>query len=218
MLADKDFLESLFFHIGKKLRHEVEALLIGGNAMLYYDLRGQTKDLDIVFYKKQDIAGIIQIIKNHPLYKKAKQTKELPYAIKAELLKKGTPVLIGNKDMPRFDLFYRYVFSVDTEKIFDSAKRSMRFELLKLKLPEPEELIFLKAATDRPQDKEDIIRIVKNLDLDWEKLENIMKNYYKENSKAVFFALGSLVDINKKDKIIPEEFLKKIAKMFELVV
>ncbi len=220
MLADKAFLESLFSYIGKKLNHEVDALLIGGNAMLYYGMRGQTKDMDIVFYKKEDIAGVIRIIKNHPSYRTIKETKEIPYAMNQELLQsdKGRPILIGNKNIPRFDLFYNYVFSINTKRIFDSASRSVRFELLKLRLPEPEELIFMKAATDRPQDKEDIVRIVKSLNVDWNKFEKIMKDYYKENRKAVFFALGSLIDINKKEKMVPEKTLENIADMFGLKI
>lgn len=215
-MADKALLESLFEHIGKRLKHEVYAFLIGGNAMLYYDLRGQTKDVDIVFYKKEDIAAIIQIIKSHPLYRHVEMTRIIPYRMNKELARKGSPIFIGGKDIPRFDLFYRHVFSIDTLEM--KSIRTMRFDLLTLGLPKPEDLIFLKAAADRPQDKEDIIRLVKNLSIDWNVLFEYMKKYCKKNRKAVFFATGSFIDINKKEKIIPLDFLSQLAKLLDLKV
>jgi hypothetical protein len=199
MLADKELLESLLMFIGKRLRHEVEGLLIGGNAMLYYGLKGQTKDLDIVLFHRKDIAGISRIILSHPMYRTAKVMK-IPYEIKPELRKKGEPTVIGNKDLPRFDLFYRHVFSVDTKRMFNESKRSIRFELIKLKLVDSENLIFLKAVTGRPVDIDDIIRVVKNMQIDWNAELRIIKKFFKTDRKLVWFALGSFYDINKKEK------------------
>lgn len=216
MLADKLLLESLLEYIGKRLKHEVRALLIGGNAMLYYDLRGQTKDMDIVFYKKEDVAAVSQIIKSHPLYRTAKISRTIPYPMNRELAKRGSPVLIGGKDVPRFDLFCRNIFSIDASGIIPI--RTIRFDLLVLGIPKPEDLIFLKAAADRPQDREDIARIVKNLSVDWNGLLEILKAYRKENSKAVFFAVGGLIDISKKEKIIPRNFLEEAAGIFGLKI
>ena len=116
MLADKELLEKLLEYIGKRLNHEVEALLIGGNAMVFYGLRGQTKDMDIVFFNKSDIAAITQIIKSHPLFRKSKITKEYPYKIDKELTKAGEPTVIGDINLPRFDLFYNSVFSVEVDE------------------------------------------------------------------------------------------------------
>lgn len=216
MFADKEFLESLLGHIGKRSKHRVEGLLIGGNAMLYYGLKEQTKDLDLVFFKRKDLTGIIQIILNHPLYRKAKVLSELPYEIKPELRRKGEPTVIGNKDLPRFDLFYKNVFSVDVNKMFKKSKRSVRFDLLKLKIPEPEDIVFLKAVTSRPVDAEDIVRIVKNLEIDWNTVLKTMKDYYKVDKRPVWFAIGTLFDINQKEKVIPEFVLEGLAKLFDV--
>src|SRR3989338_1335021 len=204
MLADKEFLESLLAYIGKRLNHETECMIIGGNAMLYYDLRGQTKDLDMVFFKKQDIAAIVKIIKNHPIYKKIPSSKKIPYYVRPELRKKGTPIFIGNDDVPRFDLFYNNIFSVDAKPIFEDSERTIIFDMLRIRLPKPEYIIFLKAAADRPQDREDIVRLVKNIAIDWKKFLSIANNCSKENERPVYFALESLHDINQKEKIIPE--------------
>ncbi len=213
MLANKELLESLLMFIGKRLRHEVEGLLIGGNALLYYGLKGQTKDLDIVLFHRKDIAGISRIILSHPMYRTAK-VMELAYEIKPELRKKGEPTVIGNKDLPRFDLFYKHVFSVGTEKMLSTSKRSIRFELLKLKLVDPENLIFLKAVTGRSVDIDDIIRIVKNMQIDWNTELGIIKEFFKTDRKLVWLALGSFYDINKKEKIIPDSMLEEVAKLF----
>ncbi|MBS3052322.1 MAG: nucleotidyltransferase [Candidatus Aenigmarchaeota archaeon] len=215
MLADKEFLEKLLDYIGKKLKHEVRGLLIGGNAMMFYDLRGQTKDLDIVLYDKNDVTGIIQIIKNHPLFRKTEITKKLPYKIKPEL-KEGNPTVFSNGDMPRFDLFYKNVFSIDTEQMHQLAKRSIRFDLLTLKLVEPEHLIFLKAVTGRSVDREDIVRLTKNLDINWNLFLQFALDYYEKDEKAVWFVLDTLYDIYEKENLIPEFVIKKIGSKFDL--
>lgn len=215
MLADREFLESILSYVGRRLKHEVEGLLIGGNAMLYYGLKGQTKDLDLVFFQREDLAGIVQIILSHPLYKKAKILTKIPYKVRAELLKKGEPTVIGNSDLPRFDLFYKYVFSVDVKKMLEDAKRSIRFDLLKLKLVDIENFVFLKAVSARPIDVDDIVRVIKNFKVDWKKLIQFVRDYYKQDYKLVWFLLGTFYDINKKEKTIPEHVIKEIAKLFE---
>lgn len=215
MRADKEFIEMILTHIGKRLKHEVEGLLIGGNAMIFYGLKESTKDLDLVFFQRKDISGIVQIILSHPLYRKAKISREIPYRIKPELLKKGRPTIISNSDLPRFDVFYKHVFSVDVKKIFEDAKRSIRFDLLKLRLIDIENFIFLKAVSARPVDMEDIARVIKSLEVDWKKFVQFVKWYYKKDRKPVWFALGTLYDINKKESIIPDSVVKEIASLFE---
>lgn len=192
MLANKELLESLLNYIGKRLKHEVEGLLIDGNAMIFYGLREQTKGMDIVLFDKKDISAITQIIKSHPLFKQSKITKKLPYEVKPELLKKGEPTVIQNTDLPRFDLFYKFVFSIDVKDIFKECKRSMRFDLLKIRLVEPEHLIFLKSVTSRPIDQEDVERITKNLKIDWKYFLDLTKRYYKKDRKIVWLILDNL--------------------------
>lgn len=221
MLANKELLESLLDYIGKKLKHETEGLLIGGNAMIFYGLREQTKDMDIVLFDKKDIAAITQIVKTHPLFKKSKIVKKLPYEVKPELLKKGEPTIIQDTDIPRFDLFYRYVFSIDVSDIFNECKRSVRFDLLKLKLVQPEHLIFLKGVTGRPIDQDDIGRIINALEIEWKHFLEFVKKYYKKDKKVVWLLLDNLYEINEKQskkKIIPEFVLEEIAKLFNVKV
>jgi hypothetical protein len=215
MLANKEFLESILSYIGRRLRHEVKGMLVGGNAMLYYGLKGQTKDLDLVFFKREDISGVVKIILSHSLYRKAKVLVKPSLEVKPELLKRGEPTVIGNADLPRFDIFYKYVFSVDTTKIFEDSKQSIRFELLKLKLINIEGLIFLKGVSARPVDIEDIIRIVKNLEVDWKKFVEFVKGYYKKDHKPVWFLLCTIYDLNKKEEIIPKFVVKEVEKLFE---
>lgn len=216
MLADKKFLEKLLDYIGKRLNHEVEGLLIGGNAMIFYGLRGQTKDIDLVFFNKHDMSSITQIIKAHPLFKKSRIIKKLPYEINPELLKKGEPTVIQNGDLPRFDLFYRHVFSVDVEEILTKCKRSIRFDLLKLKLVEPEDLIFLKGVTGRPVDQEDIVRLIKNIRINWNSFMDFVKNYHKKDKRIVWLLLGNLYDVNERGEVIPKFVLEEIAGLFEM--
>lgn len=216
MEADKELLESLLEYIGKRLRHKVEGMLIGGNAMMFYGVKGQTKDLDIVLFNKEDVAGIVQIIKSHPLFRKSKVTKKLPYMISPELLKKGEPTIIQDSNIPRFDLFYKYVFSVDVKDIFLKAKRILRFDLLKLKLIEPEDLVFLKGVTGRPVDNEDVVRMIKDVGIDWRLFLEFAKKYHKKDKGVVWLLLGNLYDINKKSELIPEFVVEELAGLFAM--
>jgi hypothetical protein len=215
MLADRGLLESLLNYIGKRLHHEVEGLLIGGNAMIFYGLREQTKDLDLVFFKRQDIAGIVQIIKNHPLFKGSSVAKRIPYEVNPEVSQRE-PTVIESKDLPRFDIFYRYVFSVDAKEFLNRCKRSLRFDLLKLKLLEPEDMVFLKGVTGRDVDKEDIVRIIKNVQIDWKSFVEFSKKYYKKDKKVVWLVLDSLYEINEKEKLIPRNVLEDLAGLFKM--
>ena len=171
---------------------------------------------DLVFFNKEDIAGIVQIIKSHPLFKKSEIVKKLPYKINPELLKRGEPTVIQDTNLPRFDLFYKFVFSVDTKGILKRCKRSIRFDLLKLKLIEPEDLIFLKGVAGRPVDQEDIIRIINNIKINWKTFLNFVKEYHKKDNRVIWLLLGNLYDINKKEKLIPKFVLEQLAKLFEM--
>jgi len=214
MLADKEFLESILAYIGRKLKHEANGMLIGGT-MLYYGLKGQTKDLDLVFFKREDISGIVRIILSHPLYRKAKVLIKPALEIKPELLKKGKPTVIGDADLPKFDIFYRYVFSVDTKEFFEVSKQSIRFELLKLKLIDVENLVFLKAVSARPVDMEDITRIIKNLKIDWKKFIEVVRRYNKKDHRVIWYLLGTIYDLNKKEEIIPRFVVREVEKLFK---
>lgn len=215
MQFDKELLESVLSYIGERLKHEVEGLLIGGNAMIYYGLRAQTKDSDLVLFDRKDLTGIIRIILSHPLFRNARILRELPYKINPELLKKGEPTVIGNGNIPRFDLFYKFVFRVDTKTIFEKTNRSIRFDLLKLKLVELEHLIFLKAVSGRPVDIEDIIRICKELEVEWKTFTDFAISYYNVDNRPVWYALSSLHDINKKEKVVPISVIKNIENLFK---
>jgi hypothetical protein len=78
-----------------------------------------------------------------------------------------------------------------------------------------ESLIFLKGVSARPVDIEDIIRIIKNLEIDWRKFVEFVKGYYKKDHKPIWFLLGTIYDLNKKEEIIPKFVVKEVEKLFE---
>ena len=46
---------SLFKLMGTQLKKKVECIAIGGSAMLFYQVKNSTKDVDLVFLKKEDL-------------------------------------------------------------------------------------------------------------------------------------------------------------------
>lgn len=207
MLADKEFLDSVLAFIGERLKRRIDCLLIGGNAMVYYGLRGFTKDVDLVFFKSQDVSTILNILKTHPLYKGATTSREIPYKMREELAE-DKPIFLAGKDIPRFDIFYKKIFSIDAEILAKHCKRNMLFDLLNIKIAEPEDLIILKAATERPRDKEDIALLVKELEIDWAKLGDYLSEVAKDNNRIALYVVDTLLKV----KSIPRATLDKLAR------
>lgn len=151
----------LFLLMGQKLKRKIECYVIGGSAMLYYNMKSATKDVDIVFDKEEDRNEVIKLL------------REIGYSergIKVEVIyvkKKNVPVLL-QKDDTRIDLFFEKII---TTRLTDSMKDRIRqvydFVNLTIKVLAPEDIIFLKCATERAGDRVDAVNILKKVSVNW---------------------------------------------------
>src|SRR3989338_10763191 len=55
---------SLFKIIGAQLKGKMECIAIGGSAMMFYQAKNTTKDVDLVFLKKEDLEEVKEILFN----------------------------------------------------------------------------------------------------------------------------------------------------------
>src|SRR3989344_6024205 len=146
----------LFKLIGESLKNKLECYVIGGSAMMYYGMKGSTKDIDLVFEHEKDRDGIVQVLKNLGYKDRGFKVVSVVYP-----KKKNTPILLERGDV-RIDLFVNKIISTilsDTMK--ERIKSVYEYENFIIKVLSPEDLIITKCATERPGDRIDAVEIMK---------------------------------------------------------
>lgn len=201
----------LFALIGEKLRRKIECYVIGGSAMMYYGMKDVTKDVDLVFSKEDERGEVICLL------------RELGYSergIKVEVIyakKKNVPVLLQREET-RIDLFFEKII---TTKLTDTMKGRVtqvyEFDKLTVKVVAPEDIIFLKCATERAGDRLDAVEILKRVSVNWEIVlqESLLQSRIGEHLFPVYLFdfLYELKEDLKAD--IPKNVLDEVRKIAE---
>src|SRR3989344_1675099 len=152
----------LFELIGNELNKKVECIAIGGNAMMFYNLKKSTKDVDLVFMNKDDLNKVKQALYNSGFKEKNDVTIFKNY----EVIDKK-PIMMEGKET-RFDLFFEEIICFRiSETIIDRVRKKYEFGNLIIKIVSPEDIILLKSATERIKDREDVFEIIKNYNVKW---------------------------------------------------
>src|SRR3989344_1225504 len=92
----------LFKIIGEQLKNKVECIAIGGSAMMFYRAKNATKDVDIVFFKIDDLNYIKEILFSSGF----DERKNIKGIFRED--KTDKPVMMEGKET-RFDLFLNEV-------------------------------------------------------------------------------------------------------------
>src|SRR3989338_1385212 len=85
--------------IGQQLKRKVECIAIGGSAMMFYQAKNTTKDVDLVFLKKEDLEDVKEI-----LLKSGFNERKNIWGIFREDEDTSKPVMMESPET-RFDLF-----------------------------------------------------------------------------------------------------------------
>lgn len=197
--------EKMLLAISMAIKHKVIAYAIGGTAMMFYGLKGATKDIDIVFETEKDMAkfkeaalkagyeGMDPII----VYKQKKNKPDMVKAGKA-----------------RIDLFLNDIILFRfSEGMKERAKKAYQFgDNLILKSADPHDIIVLKCATDREKDIDDAISIIKNVRIDWGVIIKEAENQIRLGKDIALLELGDFFErITKKQQgLIPAEVQDKV--------
>ncbi|MBI4158896.1 nucleotidyltransferase [Candidatus Woesearchaeota archaeon] len=153
----------LFKLIGEILKDKLECYVIGGSAMMYYGMKGNTKDIDLVFEHEKDREKIIQVLKNLGYNERGIKVVSIIYP-----KKKNTPILL-ERDDSRVDLFVNKIISTVLSNSMKNRINSIyEYGNFTIKVLAPEDLIITKCATERAGDRLDAVEIMKRAKIDWE--------------------------------------------------
>lgn len=146
----------LFGLIGKECRKKVEALVIGGSAMLFYNFsKTATKDIDLVLRTDDEREYLVAIL------------EKIGFKTEISPKKEGEPYRLTLKDYV-LDVFSGKVFKLAvSEGMLERVKEKVEFGNLTVSVISPEDIIISKSMTDRVGDKEDAVSIIKNTNVKW---------------------------------------------------
>ncbi|MDP2925561.1 MAG: hypothetical protein Q8N99_04265 [Nanoarchaeota archaeon] len=202
--------EILFLDISRKLKKKIVCYAIGGTAMMFLNLKFNTKDIDLVFENEED----------RKIFLKALEELEFKKLDSMILYgkKPNQPELLKRKEEEIIDLFatevISFIFSKNSEK---RAKKTHQFgENLIIKIADVHDIILMKHATDRAKDIKDIESIIKTENIDWNIILEEVKNQIQLGKKRSAMDLGIFLEnLEVEGTIIPKNILDELFKIVE---
>ncbi|MBI4181960.1 MAG: hypothetical protein HY520_03260 [Candidatus Aenigmarchaeota archaeon] len=149
--------EELFTLIGDTCRKKVEAIVIGGSAMLYYNFsKTATKGIDLVVGNEADRTTMIAALDAIGFRKDFSPSRE------------GEPYRLAHQDTT-IDLFAARIFKMTvSEPMRRRMTESIDFHNLSVLVLSPEDIILSKCMTDRQGDRLDAAAIVREAKVAWD--------------------------------------------------
>ena len=223
---------SLFKIIGGQLKNKVECIAIGGSAMMFYGAKSTTKDVDLVFLEKYGLEAVKKV-----LFDSGFDERKNIKGIFREDEEVSKPVMMDGTST-RFDLFLNEVIGFKIhEKTLDRLKEVHEFGNFKVKTASPEDILMMKACTEREKDRDDAAELVRKFNINWDIildesskqtkigiaafpimlydfLTELKENYKVDISKRVIkelviIAEKRIEELKKKDKLIKVTKYKK---------
>ncbi len=212
MLTHKDQLD-LFALVAKSLTKNIECYAFGGNAMMFYGYKEETKDVDLLFEEESSRQEFIRAISSLGYAETSPITIYIP-----EKLRDPHRPLMYKRGESRFDLFVKKIFKTllspnMKENVFAAHEFKGKYNL-KIKVLKKEYLIILKAVTSRDKDFEDILTILqKEKDFDWPYLIEEVSWQYQHGDSWVLLDLEKVMQELKKYLFIEEKYFKQLYKI-----
>ncbi|MFT4310718.1 MAG: DUF6036 family nucleotidyltransferase [Candidatus Woesearchaeota archaeon] len=198
--------QTSFLLISNLLKKDIDALAIGGTAMMLLGYKTTTKDIDIVFTNNTDRQHFIDAI-CHLGYTQKSITHIYD---KKRCTHKNKPLMFCRND-ERFDLFVSDVFGYHIQQTsFLQRHDFIGTTEFRLYTPPIEELILLKAITRREKDIEDIHTIL-NIEkkIDWNTIIQKAIQQQKHNT-WILIDLEEVMQELKTSTFIPQKHFKTI--------
>lgn len=163
MLTHDDQL-SLLKLISKQLKKNITCYAFGGNAMMFYGYKAETKDVDLLFETIEDRDEFIKAIKVLGF----QQSSPINVYVPEKLKDKHKPLMFSRQDY-RLDLFVKKIFRTKLSPKMKEDKFAVHeFEKLRINVLRKEHLVYLKGITNRQNDFDDIRLILsKEKNFDW---------------------------------------------------
>ena len=203
---------SLFKIIGNQLKAKVECIAIGGSAMMFYAAKNATKDVDLVFLKKEDLESVKEILFNSG-FNERKNIK----GIFREDEYSSKPVMMEGTET-RFDLFLNEVIGFKIhEKTIERIREVHEFGNFMVKTASPEDILMMKGCTERAKDVDDAAELIKKININW----NIILDETSKQNKIGIAAFPLLLyefltELKDKYKVeVPNNIMKEIIAIAE---
>ena len=209
MINDEDQ-RDLFKLLSSSIARDLECWAFGGNAMMLYGYKDETKDIDLVFDAVDDRAEFIKAIEKigfregglHDIY------------VPKKLRDADKPLMYLRQDT-RFDLFVKKIFkTVISPKMKEDLFAIHDFKNkhnLRVKVLRKEHLVLLKAVTERQNDFEDIRAIVeKEKTFDWQYLIDEAIWQHQHGDSFVLFDVEKMLRELKKYVFVENKYLRQL--------
>lgn len=160
ILSSRDDLERALNEMGDALADHVKAYLIGGCAMMLYNAKLATKDINLVSLSAADAESIVQALLKIGF--KVVVPREDVYC------RLGTAIMMEDQRGMRIDIFVATVcrkIKVTSGMVARSRLYS-RYGRLEIHLISPEDIFLFKSVTEREGDLDDMARLAER-GLDW---------------------------------------------------
>lgn len=197
----------LFKLIGTKLKKRIECLVIGGSAMLFYNLKSATKDVDLIFISENERKEFIKILSKMGFSKKTckdESGKKLP--------------VVMERNEARFDIFSGGLFHfLLSPRIKERVREKHEFGNLMIGVISPEDIVLLKSVTDREGDRLDAKNITEKLNISWDVVINEALWQSQNGKKAFMVYLFDFME-DLRDEMgadIPKDVIRKVRKLSE---
>lgn len=160
ILSSKDDLEGALHEVGDALVRDVRAYLIGGCAMMMYNAKLATKDVDLVVLSADDAESMIQAL--------LKTGFRITVPRDDVYCRLGTAFMMEDKRGLRIDIFVETVCRKIkvTGRMVARSKVHSRFGKLEIGLISSEDIFLFKSVTEREGDLDDMARLAER-GLDW---------------------------------------------------
>ena len=193
--------------ISSKIKKDIVCYAFGGTALMYYGFKEATKDIDIIFEKEEDRKNFIEAITQLGFKKRT-----LIGVYNLEKLRQETKPLMFERGDSRFDLFLKKIFSTElTKEMIERSKERHDFirkdKTLTVSVLSKEDIILLKSVTSRQNDYEDIIMLLKKVDIDW---NIIVEEAIRQKDKWTALDLEETMQKLKKEFYISKKHFDKL--------
>ncbi len=196
----------LFKLIGGTLKEKVECVVIGGSAMMFYNCKESTKDVDLVSLNKKNFKLLRDALFDIGF-------KLRSFRLKYQDLSEEEPIFLENKEEQRVDLFIKEVICFElSDAMLSRIKEAHEFNNLIVKVVAPEDIILLKCATERPGDRLDAVELIKGFTINWDIIVDEAKKQSRLG-RGIFsvFLYDFLMELKEDFKVeVPKEVLDKL--------
>lgn len=204
--------ESLLKLISNYLKKDIVCWAFGGTAMMFYGYKDSTKDIDLVFESIEDREVFIEALERLGYTKRSL----LNIYSEEKSKHKNAPVMYSRGE-ERFDLFVKKIFkielSLEIKKRFFAKHDFTEKKSLVIYIVSKEDIILLKAITEREKDFEDILKIcTTDKNINWDIITDEAVSQYEKGNEFVLLDLEQTILKLKKYIFIKQAYLDKLYK------